>query len=202
MIDRLDSTVAVPPRRLTTAQQLVIAADRGIYRIARGWLTFATALFSGYFLACLAAPGLVAAGLPGVARPIYSFAGLFCHQRADRSFHLWGHQVACCERCIAIYGAMAVIAWVFAFGALGHGKPQPLAAMFLAAPAAVDGFGQLAGVWHSTTATRMLTGALLGVAMAWLLLSFLAPGFATMRTQLEARFARLVAAGLVERPLR
>lgn len=36
-------------------------------------------------------------------------------------------------------------------------------------PLAVDGMGQLVGLWHSTNLTRLLTGTLAGIAFGFIL---------------------------------
>ena len=40
----------------------------------------------------------------GAAAPwLYLFFDQICHQKADRSFHLWGHPFAVCHRCSGLY---------------------------------------------------------------------------------------------------
>lgn len=195
------AVAAVARRPLSRGQRFVLALDRGIYRIARRWLVLVNSALAAYALAMLAAPLLVAAGYGREARPIYSFAGLFCHQRPNRTFTLYGHKMACCQRCFAIYGTLALAGLCFALlrGRVRTSKPVELA--LLALPVAIDGGAQAIGLWHSTPASRVATGALLGVAMAWWLMPYLQHGFTSMADQLERRFARLAAAGIV-RPLR
>src|SRR5215218_4812516 len=39
---------------------------------------------------------------------VYAAAGIVCHQRPERSFHLWGAQMPVCARCAGLYlGACA-----------------------------------------------------------------------------------------------
>ena len=52
--------------------------------------------------------------LVSAAATIYSVAGLICHQRAARSFHLAGVQLPVCGRCTGLYlsGALgAMLGW-------------------------------------------------------------------------------------------
>jgi uncharacterized membrane protein len=186
---------ARPAPRTSTSANLVIALDRGIYRIARHWLLAVNALFVTYMASLLLAPMLVAWGYAGLARPIYAFNGLFCHQRDNRSFSILGEKMACCERCAAIYGSMMLAGLAFAF-VRGHiRRPRLSDVLLLALPIAVDGGAQLVGLWKSTTGSRLLSGAVFGVAVCWFLLPYLESGFGRMRAQLETLFARLVAEG-------
>lgn len=189
-----------PVRTTTTVGRIVIALDRVIIRIARRWLFLTNSLFFAQVVAILLAPALTSWGQHGVARPIYAFNGLFCHQQDDRSFHLLGEKMACCQRCAAIYASMLLFGLVFSLirGRLGRPRLGELA--LLAAPAVVDGGAQLAGLWESSAASRVLSGTLLGAAICWFLLPYLDAGFARIRTQIETLFAKLVAEGRA-RPL-
>ena len=172
-----------------------MAVDRGVYRAARHWLLGVNALTLAYVTVPLAAPLLRAGGHAGLARPIYAYHGLFCHQRPERSFAVAGEQMACCQRCAAIYLGFFLAGLLFA---LLRGRLGPLGwrgVVIASLPMAVDGLGQLAGLWESTWPVRVATGVLFALGAAWLALPHLEIGFADMRAQLEARFARLVAQG-------
>jgi uncharacterized membrane protein len=194
------SPPANPAKVTSPLGRVIIALDRGIYRIAKHWLFAVNSIFFVHVATLFLAPALVAWGHPGLAHPIYSYNGLFCHQRSDRSFHILGHKMACCERCAAIYGAILLFGLVFAYLRGRVRGPEMHEVGLLALPAAVDGVAQLAGLWQSTATTRVLTGTLLGVAICWWLLPWLAGGFERMRAQIETLFARLVAEGRA-RPL-
>jgi uncharacterized membrane protein len=125
---------------------------------------------------------------------------LFCHQRDDRSFRILGHKLACCERCAAIYGACLVCGLAFALLRGRVRAPRLPELALLALPVMIDGGGQALGIWDSTAVSRVLTGMLLGGAICWGLLPWLAGGFDRMRLQIETLFARLVAEGRA-RPL-
>ena len=185
----------------SSGARVIIALDRGIYWVARHWLFAVNLVFCAHVASLLLASALVAWGHAGLARPIYSFNGLFCHQRDDHSFALLGEKMPCCERCAAIYGSIALAGLLFAF-ANGHVRaPRISEVALLSLPLVVDGGAQLIGLWESTTATRVMTGAIFGIAMCWLLLPYLDTGFARMRRQIETLFARLAAEGRA-RPLR
>lgn len=180
---------------ITTIGRVVVTLDRGIYRIAKHWLLAANSIFISYFTSILLAPALVSTGHPGLARPIYGLNSLFCHQRDNHSFHLFGQKLACCERCAAIYGSIALIGLIFAFIRTRLRRPAFYEVGLLALPMLVDGLGQGAGLWNSTAGSRVLSGFLFGIAVMWFLLPYLESGFAKTRLQIETLFARLVAEG-------
>jgi uncharacterized membrane protein len=175
--------------------RLILAIDRAVYRFARHWLGFVNSFLFGYVATLFLAPALVAAGHPGLARPIYAFNGLFCHQRPDRSFYVWGQKMACCQRCAAVYGSMFLLGLLFVALRGRLRAPRWRVVGLLSLPMALDGFTQLTGLRESTPALRVVTGALFAVGIAWLLFPYLETGFAEVRDQLENRFARLVAEG-------
>ena len=178
----------------------VIVVDRVICRVARRWLLLFNGVMLGWALAAVAAPLLRARGLGGAAKPIYALFSVLCHQDPERSFHLAGHPVACCHRCLAIYGACAAAG--VAFGLL-RGRvrvPEMWEIGTLLAPAAIDVLGGLAGLWESTLLSRLASGALVGIGMIWLLWPRFDRGFAAMQLRLETLFARLAAEGRA-RPL-
>lgn len=191
-----ESAHAASARRDDSATaRLVIALDRVIYRVARHWLFLANSIFFAQVISVLLAPALVAWGYPGLARPIYAVNGLFCHQRDERSFAVLGEKMACCHRCAAIYGAILLFGLLFTLLRARLGKPRLADLALLAMPVVLDGGAQLLGVWESSAASRVISGALLGFAICWFLLPYLETGFARMRLQIETLFARLVSEG-------
>lgn len=187
-----------PPEPMSV--RVILAIDRTIYAIARRWVLWVDALILTALAAAVAAPLLAAGGQRTLATILYTMFRPLCHQRDDRSFHLYGEKMACCERCAAIYAGMALFGLLFL---IGRGRIARLGwrGFALAAlPMAIDGLTQLIGLRESSTLLRVLTGALFGIGLVWLLLPYLEVGFADMRAQLERRFARLVAQGRT-RPL-
>ena len=78
-------------------------------------LTTAAVLWSAILLVAPYALTSGNARLVSAAATVYSAAGLICHQRSARSFHLVGVQLPVCARCSGLYmsGAFgAVLAWV------------------------------------------------------------------------------------------
>lgn len=196
--DTLATSSAARP--VSTFARVIIAVDRVIYRVAKHWLFLANSVFFTHMMSLLIAPALVASGRSDLARPIYAFNGLFCHQREERSVALFGEKMACCERCAAIYGSILLTGLIFAVIRGRIRRPRLHEIGLLAMPVTVDGGAQLIGLWQSTASSRLVSGAVLGVAICWLLLPYLETGFARMRVQLETLFVRLVSEGRA-RPL-
>lgn len=175
--------------------RLVIRLNRAVYRIARHWLLVVNTFLFVYFLQLFLAPMFAGSGHQELARPLYAFNGFFCHQDPDRSFFVFGQKLACCERCAAIYGGMFVLGLVYAVCRERVHLPSWRFAGLLTIPIIIDGGTQLVGLHHSNVVLRVITGVFFAAAICWVLLPYLEAGFATMRTRIEERFARLVAQG-------
>ncbi|MFW5990662.1 MAG: DUF2085 domain-containing protein [Candidatus Nanoarchaeia archaeon] len=95
-----------------------------------------------------------------LADSTYVAFSLVCHQKPERSFHLAGSQMPVCQRCFAIYMGAFLGGLFYSFS-----NKIPLSYLFLALlPMAIDGVGQLFGVWQSNYLSRVFTGALAGGA--------------------------------------
>lgn len=181
-------------------ERLIIGVDRAIYHIARHWLWLLNGvgiLFAGL---PLLAPFLVSTGHNTTALWIYRLFGLVCHQRPDRSFVVFGNQMAYCERDTAIYSGLLLLGLVFG---LLRRRVRPLSlryAMVLSAPMALDGFTQLFGLRESNWELRVVTGGLFAIAVAWLVYPRLEIGFIEIQETLRNRFHRLAQEGRA-RPL-
>ena len=109
---------------------------------------------------------------PSLAAVVYAAGGFVCHQLPDRSFHWHGAQLAVCARCTGIY-----------LGACGAAILAPLPASTFApwlesrarvgwliggaaVPTLVTVAAEWAGWWQPSAITRAITGVLLGVAGA------------------------------------
>src|SRR5713226_7783128 len=73
---------------------------------------------------------------------IYGIGALICHQRPERSFHLWGAQLPVCARCAGIYLGAAMAVVIGSIGHIGAGRDSPakvlrLAILFAALPTLV-----------------------------------------------------------------
>lgn len=116
------------------------------------------------------------AGVP-IGEPLASFHSPLRHPDL-------GYQTAICQRDSAIFGSLLLASVAYA-AAVRLGlrlRALPLRWYALAlVPTAVDGLTQLFGWRESTPVIRSVTGALLGVASAVLILPLLEEGFADIR---------------------
>jgi hypothetical protein len=160
----------------------------------RAFVGAATAWSIGVVMAPVVASGPVSqASSAGYAFAllVYAAGSMICHQRPERSFHLLGAQMPVCARCAGIYAGAAVaaiVAWSGTSESPGGLSAEGLAggrqsmrsgrfdararrALLVAAlPTAVTVMyewmtGQAPGNW-----TRLVSGAPLGAAVAWVLL--------------------------------
>jgi uncharacterized membrane protein len=179
--------------------------NRLVCLIAKHWLLLANAVMAALFGLPILAPIQMTTGNPGAAQLLYRVFQPLCHQLPERSFFLFGPQltygleelerligpdvplryigspslgykIALCERDMATYGALLLAGLGFAL-LRQRLKPLPLKAFVLCCvPMAIDGFGQLFGLWESTWWSRVSTGSLLGVACAWLAYPYIEMG--------------------------
>jgi uncharacterized membrane protein len=125
-------------------RDLVIFADKAIFKLARHWLALANLFWGLYVGLPLLAPVLMDAGWTLPAKVIYTVYRPACHQRPERSYFIGGPEiaytpeeleaagvdldpfardignetvgwkVAFCERDVAIYGAIFVTGLAYA----------------------------------------------------------------------------------------
>lgn len=125
-------------------RDLVIFADRAIFKLAKHWLALANLFWGLYVGLPLLAPVLMDAGWTFPAKVIYTIYRPACHQRPERSYFIGGPEiiytpeeletagvdldplardigneavgwkVAFCERDVAIYGAILVTGLAYA----------------------------------------------------------------------------------------
>jgi uncharacterized membrane protein len=176
-------------------EPLILRIDRKIYGFARHWLLVFNVV--AFFLASLpfVIPFLASQGYTSVANWMHMSFGLMCHQMPERSFTLFGEQMALCHRMTAIYGATFIAGIGYA---IIRDRLPPLsfrALAIMAAPMALDGFTQLFGLRESIWELRLLTGSLFALGVMWFALPRLESGFRDIRTVVETRFNRLVREG-------
>jgi len=115
------------------------------------------------FTLTLTAPYFEKVGDEGSARFNYEVFSGFCHQRPERSFHLFGYKMAVCARCFGVYfGLLAGCLLYPAVWAKRGGIPPGwlLAASLL--PLALDGRVEFLGLWAGSNLLRFMTGLLFG----------------------------------------
>jgi uncharacterized membrane protein len=154
---------------------VVLMLDRSILWLTRHWCACVNAFAGLYMGLPLLAPILLAWHLTAPASWIYFVYQYFCHQLPERSFFIFGHQMAYCERDTAIYTGAFVLGLLYAktrrrWTAL----PWWGFALFLL-PVFVDGSVQLVSTYQSTWSLRILTGSIGVLGTVW----FLYPRFDT-----------------------
>ena len=132
---------------------------------------------SVWVAAILAAPYAISGNNPvlvAIASMVYQGAGMICHQRPERSFHLAGVQLPVCGRCFGLYvsGAFgAAAAWLAARPrTIGRAR---LALLVVAAPTALTVSLEFAGLIHPTNLVRAVSALPLGAAAAWIFITSL-----------------------------
>lgn len=169
--------------------------DRRIYRFARHWLLAFNLV--AFFMASMPfiIPFIASQGYTALANWLHTTFGLVCHQMPERSFTIFGEQMALCHRMTTIYVASFIGGITYAFV---RDRLPPLSFRMLIAfstPMAIDGFTQLFGLRESVWELRMLTGTLFAIGAMWFALPRLEQGFREIRTVVETRFRRLVKEG-------
>ena len=124
--------------------------------------------------AYLATLGSGAAQLLAVA--VYGLGSVICHQRADRSFHLFAEQLPVCARCTGLYAGAALSAVAYLWG-VRRKMPADLtpAARRLLTIAALPMAASIVYEWATgdvpTNLARAATGIILGAAVAYVILA-------------------------------
>src|ERR1041384_980355 len=139
------------------------------------WLVSAA---GGMFIVSLIviAPVAAAGGDNEIAGGSYRGFGVFCHQRADRSYFIEGHKLAVCSRCTGLYAGFAFTLLIYPLvRSLRSAATPPRRVLFLAAvPLLIDFSLTFFGLWENTHTSRLLTGALLGSVVVF----YVMPGIA------------------------
>jgi uncharacterized membrane protein len=132
------------------------------------WLAVTIGSWS-FVAAAAAAPMLLSEGHQNISALLYSAFSHVCHQMSERSFFLYGHQMAVCARCLGLYAGFALGALVFPLaGSIESTKPPTRKWLLLAAvPTVVDFSLGFFHIWPNTHVSRFLTGALLGGVSAF-----------------------------------
>ena len=121
----------------------------------------------------IAAPYALASDHPrlvSAAATVYSAAGLICHQRDARSFHLAATQLPVCGRCSGLYfsGALgALLAWAASKQPRSVSWTRRLL-LWAAAPTALSLVLEFSGLAHPSNLGRALCALPLGGAAGWI----------------------------------
>lgn len=152
------------------------------------WLLVVNTFFLVYATLPLAAPILLANGYAGPASLIYRAYGLTCHQLPSHSYFIAGHQVAICQRCLAVYMTMALAGLVYGLSLFRWPVISFKWVLLFVIPIAVDGglgfvsqlslFVPLVVFWLLGLTAATLLSVLLyrRQAMTWQAILFMAAG--------------------------
>jgi uncharacterized membrane protein len=125
--------------------------------------------------AIVAAPLAVASPHPAFSRGavlVYGVGRMVCHQRPERSFHLYNRQLAVCARCTGLYvSALAGGLLALAIGAVTTSPSRARLWLALAAGPTLLTVGlELAGLAYPSNTIRMLSALPLGAVCGWLVI--------------------------------
>jgi uncharacterized membrane protein len=120
--------------------------------------------------AAVAVPYLLTHGFPAIGLALQRGFALVCHQRPERSFALFGGNVAVCSRCLGIYLGAAL--------GLLFKTSRTIALRLLIAAAVLnllDAGSELAGLHGNWLGMRFALGLALGISGALMILSSMQP---------------------------
>jgi uncharacterized membrane protein len=104
-----------------------------------------------------------------IAGIVYALGSRICHQRAERSFHLFAAQLPVCARCAGIYAGAAIGSLLAVSGSIREQSGAVSARMLLAAgalPTLITLIAEWSGAWTGGNDARAAAGIWLGVAVA------------------------------------
>jgi uncharacterized membrane protein len=125
------------------------------------------ALAASAWLALLLLAPLVPAPL---AAALYAVGAQICHQRPERSFHLFAAQLPVCARCLGLYAGAAFGSTIALASAVRSRITAWSPRMLLVAaslPTVVTLLAEWSGMWGGSNAVRAAAGLPLGCAVAF-----------------------------------
>jgi len=138
------------------------------WRIARGALISAEWLWTAALFAAVYVASRAHGGVGGAFASVdYAAASFLCHQRPERSFHLWGAQLPVCARCAGLYVGAAIAAL---FPIRARLRRAGLWLFVAVAPAVVTLIYEWTTGVTPSNWIRAATGAIAGVAVMIVLL--------------------------------
>jgi uncharacterized membrane protein len=152
--------------------------DDGVQWGLRHWLLLVNSAAILYAGLPWLSPLAKASGHPLVGEFLFQIYRPLCHQLPERSFFVCGHQVGFCHRCVALYTSIVVAGLLFG---LLRRRIRPISLKIgglLMLPILIDGMTHMAddvtrlgfrgggdAIGTLNFWLRMITGALVGVAM-------------------------------------
>jgi len=166
----------------------VIMADRAIYWLTAHWLLMVQCFLCAFIGMAFLSPVLTVHGHPRLGGAIFRAYGLVCHQRPERSFFVFGEQVAFCQRDVGTYGGLLIGGLLFAVSGrqLRLSNLRIYLVLFVL-PLAIDGLTQLVGLRSSNWLLRLATGCWLGIGTGLLAYPIVNDAMAEVREELEGR---------------
>jgi uncharacterized membrane protein len=133
------------------------------------------AIGAALWCALMLLPPVLAASsdsLAGTAALVSSFFRPVCHQLDGRSLTLFGKPLAVCARCSAIYGAFLVGTLLYPLFRTIDKPVMPPRWLLIAAlvPMLADVLPGMIGIHEVSTATRVITGAVFGAVLPFVIL--------------------------------
>jgi uncharacterized membrane protein len=118
------------------------------------------------------APLCAASGCHSPADLLYTFFHRVCHQLGERSLHIAGEPMAVCARCTAIYSGFLAGVVLFPIVRNLQGFRFPRRVLLIAAllPMVADVALNLTGIHESGLLSRLVTGAIAGIVLAFIVL--------------------------------
>jgi len=150
-------------------------SEKGLrYKIASVTILFFSMVWCGLFLSV---PFLLKGNLTlqKIAALIRFFFTPICHQMESRSFHLAGHALPVCARCTGIYsGFMIGILTIILAGRFWKVRHPTRSFLFFGlAISGLEAILSFLNVFSSTLLTRSITGAVLGIIIAFFVMAAL-----------------------------
>ncbi len=158
--------------------------------VAGHWLFLLNSTAALYVGLAFLAPVLLALGAETAGRFVFDAYAIACHQIPDRSYFIFGHQVAFCQRDVAIFTTVFLAGLAYARVRTRLPRLRWWLYGLIITPMAIDGTLQLLG-WHeSTWQLRTATGALFGLATVWLLYPYIERTMVDLRLESAETLAR------------
>jgi len=164
---------AIAPWRVALSQRITRPLDALGAWLSRRWLLLISVVLGLTLAGAVATPIFYAVGWTALGTWIFTSYHFICAQVPSHSYYLLGYQLALCARNLAIYGSL--FAGTLAFQTVRRWLPALDWRVWLLTlvPMGLDGGMQLFGWWESNWELRMLTGAIFGLGICWLLLPWL-----------------------------
>lgn len=186
--ERMADDETISKRRKTFDERFLPWIEGFVLFVARHWLALMNAAMGIFVGLPVLSPLLEASenrALNFAGDVIFLAYHATCHQLPQRSFFIFQHQVAWCERDTAIWGTVFVAGLLFSLVRRRVDSLPIRWYVLLCIPMAIDGTTQLFGWRESTWELRLITGFLFGLASAWLVLPILERGMREVRESLE-----------------